>query len=187
MTFLAVSAEVPPGRPVSECKRVAVNLTVDSPDDLKALRHGVPTAADSSMTADGAEWIWDLAADLFPDSVQVVDWYHACEHLAKAPKALYPDDASAAQRWYHARCTELYKGEIHKITVRLATAGLTEHAHYFHTHKRPCSAKPALKKAILSVLAPRKVASSSSRLVSLDQVCAGVGQLLRTCRSFAAQ
>jgi hypothetical protein len=101
-----------------------------------AWRHGVPTAADSSVTADGAEWIWRLVADLFPDSVQIVDWYHACEHLAAAAKALHPDDDVAAQRWFRRRCTDLYKGEIHKITMRLDTAGLPQHAHYFHTHKR---------------------------------------------------
>ena len=41
MTFLAVSAEAPPGRPVPQCQQVPVNLTLDSPDDLQALRHGV--------------------------------------------------------------------------------------------------------------------------------------------------
>jgi hypothetical protein len=97
---------------------------------------GVPIAADSSVTADGAEWIWRLVADLFPDSVQIVDWYHACQHLAEAARSLYPDDESSAQNWYRQRCTDLYKGEIHKITMRLDTAGLTQHAHYFHTHQR---------------------------------------------------
>jgi len=41
MTFLAVSAESPPGRPVPKCQQVPVNLTLDSPDDLEAMRHGV--------------------------------------------------------------------------------------------------------------------------------------------------
>jgi hypothetical protein len=41
MTFLAVSAEAPPGRPVTQCQQVPVNLTLDSPDDLQAMRHGV--------------------------------------------------------------------------------------------------------------------------------------------------
>jgi hypothetical protein len=41
MTFLAVSAEAPPGRPVTQCQQVPVNLTLDSPDDLRAMRHGV--------------------------------------------------------------------------------------------------------------------------------------------------
>jgi len=41
MTILAVSADNPPGRPMAECKRVPVNLTMDSVDDLEALRQGV--------------------------------------------------------------------------------------------------------------------------------------------------
>ena len=41
MTVLAVSAENPPGCPVADCKRVPINLTVDSPDDLEAFREGV--------------------------------------------------------------------------------------------------------------------------------------------------
>ena len=41
MTFLAVSSDTPSGQPVTACKRVAINLTLDCPDDLGALRHGV--------------------------------------------------------------------------------------------------------------------------------------------------
>jgi hypothetical protein len=101
-----------------------------------AWRHSIPTAADSSVTADGAEWIWRLAADLFPDSVQIVDWYHACQHLAEAARALHPDDDAAAQRWFRRRCANLYKGEVHKITRSLDAADLTQQSRYFHTHRR---------------------------------------------------
>ncbi len=38
-----------------------------------AVEHNIPQAADLSVTAD---WIWNLAADYFPDSVQIVDWFH---------------------------------------------------------------------------------------------------------------
>jgi biotin operon repressor len=41
MAFLAVSADTPPGRPIAECERVAVVLTMDCPDDLEALRGGM--------------------------------------------------------------------------------------------------------------------------------------------------
>ena len=41
MTFLALSGDNPPGRSITECKRVAVILTLDSPDDLEALRNGI--------------------------------------------------------------------------------------------------------------------------------------------------
>ena len=41
MTFLAVSTDTPPGRPVAECKRLAITLTLDCVDDLEALGRGV--------------------------------------------------------------------------------------------------------------------------------------------------
>lgn len=41
MTILAVSVEAPPGRPLTECQQVPVNLTLNSPDDLEAMRHGI--------------------------------------------------------------------------------------------------------------------------------------------------
>jgi biotin operon repressor len=41
MTFLAVSGDTPPGRPIAGCKRVPINLTLDGADDLEALCHGV--------------------------------------------------------------------------------------------------------------------------------------------------
>jgi hypothetical protein len=41
MTLLAVSAGTPPGCALAECPRVAITLTLDSPDDLEALRLGV--------------------------------------------------------------------------------------------------------------------------------------------------
>jgi hypothetical protein len=41
MTFLAIGADNPPGQPVAACKRVAINLTMDCPDDLEALCHGI--------------------------------------------------------------------------------------------------------------------------------------------------
>lgn len=49
MTVLAVSAETPPGRPIAECQRVPINLTMDASDDLEALRHGVATLRRSKI------------------------------------------------------------------------------------------------------------------------------------------
>ena len=39
-----------------------------------AVKHDIPEAAESSVTADGALWIWNLTADYFPDSQQIIDW-----------------------------------------------------------------------------------------------------------------
>ena len=101
-----------------------------------AVEQDVPRAFHSSVTADGAEWIWNLAADDYPDSVQIVDWYHACEHLAQAAHALYPQNPDTARRWFHQKQDDLFKGQIHRITSPLDRADLPDHSRYFHSHKR---------------------------------------------------
>jgi hypothetical protein len=101
-----------------------------------AVAHDVPTAAESSVTADGAEWIWNLVPDYFPDSVQIVDWYHATHHLAQAAYALYSDDEQQAQGWYRQRLDDLFAGRIERITHPLDQAELATHSRYFHVHRR---------------------------------------------------
>ncbi len=101
-----------------------------------AVEQQVPRAFHSSVTADGAEWIWNLAADYFPDSVQIVDWYHACQHLWAAAEVLHAEDPKAAQRWFQRRRDDLFKGHIQTITRPLHQAGLSDLARYFQTHQR---------------------------------------------------
>ena len=101
-----------------------------------AVKREVPTAAETSVTADGAEWIWNITADYFPDSMQIIDWYHANQHLAAAAKALYPDDEKMEKQWFKKRQDDLFQGNIWKITKPLDEHGLTEHSHYFHVHQR---------------------------------------------------
>jgi hypothetical protein len=101
-----------------------------------AVAHDIPQAADSCVVADGADWIWNLTADYFPDSAQIVDWYHARHHLAQAADARCPQDPTAAQGWLKTMSTALFRGEIWKITYDLDQAGLDDHSHYFHTHQR---------------------------------------------------
>ena len=101
-----------------------------------AVEHDLPRAARSSVAADGAEWIWNLATDLFPDSTQIVDWYHATHHLALAAHALFPQDETHALDWYRHMQTPLFRGEIWKITRPLQQASLADHARYFEHHQR---------------------------------------------------
>jgi hypothetical protein len=101
-----------------------------------AVARQVPQAAEVATVADGADWIWNLVDDLFPDSVQIVDWYHASAYLAQAAEALYPTDPRAAQAWQQARRADLFLGQTHKLIEPLERAGLTTQAAYFRTHTR---------------------------------------------------
>ena len=44
------------------------------------------------VMGDGAEWIWNLAALHFPGAMQIVDLYHARQHLWELARRLYPND-----------------------------------------------------------------------------------------------
>ncbi len=73
-------------------------------------QRGAHEAEEIVFVADGAQWIWNLVEEHFPNAVQIVDWYHAAEHIWKAAHALYGDGSEAAQEWAEARLDELWTG-----------------------------------------------------------------------------
>lgn len=103
-----------------------------------AVQHDLPTARHRSVVADGALWIWDVAEAVCPDGQQVVDWYHAVEHLHKAASALYPDDHDVhqRQRWFKTYKNHLYMGHIETIISVLHQRDVPQWATYFERHKR---------------------------------------------------
>ena len=52
-----------------------------------------------AVLGDGARWIWELAAEHFGERVEIVDYYHAAQHLWDVARALRPDDPAAAAAW----------------------------------------------------------------------------------------
>lgn len=52
----------------------------------EARRRGWEQAQDTQVLGDGAVWIWNQAAVHFAKSRQLVDWYHAKQHLAEAAR-----------------------------------------------------------------------------------------------------
>jgi len=65
----------------------------------EAMRHGLGRANEVLIVADGAVWIWNLAADRFPGARQRVDFYHVSQHLWAVAHTLHPDDEAAARAW----------------------------------------------------------------------------------------
>lgn len=61
----------------------------------EALKRGYAAAKTIVFIGDGAEWIWNMVAGFFKDAVQIVDFYHACEHLFQLCHTLEPDEIRA--------------------------------------------------------------------------------------------
>jgi hypothetical protein len=56
---------------------------------------------------DGAEWIWNLASHHFPKATQIVDYWHACEHIWNLRRALYPEESARGDRFAREHCRKL--------------------------------------------------------------------------------
>jgi hypothetical protein len=61
------------------------------------------------VLGDGAPWIWNLAEMHFPGVPQLLDFYHAAEHLHRTAFTLW--SAGVADVWWHRRLDQLKNGE----------------------------------------------------------------------------
>ena len=81
----------------------------------EARRRGVDQAPEVCIIGDGAEWIWNIAGDRFPDARQIVDLYHAREHYWELGRALYWTNQKRLLGWAEERRKELDRGEIRSV------------------------------------------------------------------------
>ena len=59
------------------------------------------------VLGDGAVWIWHLAAEHFGERIEILDYYHASEHLWALAHALYGTGTAEAAGWATARLRTL--------------------------------------------------------------------------------
>lgn len=79
-------------------------------------RRRVRQADKISTPNDGADWIWDLVDKYLPARrVEILDWPHAVENLAKAGKAGWGEGTPEAQAWLEQRKTELWQGKVVQV------------------------------------------------------------------------
>ena len=66
---------------------------------VEAWKRGWNRAKKKVVMGDGAEWIWNLAQEHFPGAVQIVDLFHARQHLWDLARLLYPNDTKRRNGW----------------------------------------------------------------------------------------
>ena len=71
------------------------------------------------VIGDGAEWIWNLVAEHFPGAIQIVDFYHACQHLWEVARRLHPNNEGNQKTWMKIHQKLLEKGKIEKLVLSL--------------------------------------------------------------------
>jgi len=87
---------------------------------LEAWNRGWNRAGKKVVIGDGAEWIWNLADQHFPGAIQIVDLYHAREHLWELARRLHANDSVAQKAWMKTHQKRLLdKGKIEKLVTAL--------------------------------------------------------------------
>jgi len=110
---------------------------------LEAWKRGWSRAQKKVVLGDGAEWIWNIADLQFPGAIQIVDLYHARQHLWDLARKLHPNQEPELRRWMMIYQAMLDKGDIENLvpTLRLIDSSNAEladfirtTADYFETH-----------------------------------------------------
>jgi hypothetical protein len=97
-----------------------LNLAVIASEPIPILyvqqERGWNRAQQKVVMGDGAEWIWNLAAEHFPETTQIVDLYHARQHLWELARRLHPHEEGKQKGWMKVhQKRRLDKGKIKKL------------------------------------------------------------------------
>jgi len=118
------------GTPVRDPGSISYNAAIESaamPDTAETLsqfagrvereanRRGFDGAERQVVIGDGARWIWNIASELFPEAIQIVDLYHAKGTLWDVAKALFGAACERTERWAKERRDELDDGDVPAI------------------------------------------------------------------------
>lgn len=109
------------GRPVRDSDSTSFVGAIETAEDFgvrleaEALRRGLYEAEKVVLLGDGATWIRGLAELRFPNAQQIIDLYHAREHVADLAKLLWGADDKKITRQRIRWWTYLDEGQVEKI------------------------------------------------------------------------
>ncbi len=109
------------GFPVRDPESTSFVGAIESSDKFgwriyaEAVRRGLYSAQQVVILGDAAEWIHTIKDEHFPEAIQIVDLYHAREHVASLCKHLFGQDERAVVRHRTRWWTWLDEGKVEKI------------------------------------------------------------------------
>ena len=110
-----------------------------------AERWGVMDAGQVVVLGDGAKENWGLAALYFPGAIEILDFYHACQHLREVRLACFPSTSKAGDRWLATQCSPLKRGWWERVVAAMQALPvrsarklkiLTRECAYFTTNRQ---------------------------------------------------
>lgn len=93
--------------------------------EAEGIRRGASHVRQFTILGDGATWIWNIASSKFPGATQIVDLYHAREHLHDLARLLEFMLGDQRGDWLAARLDDLDYGDIDGICAAARAYHLT--------------------------------------------------------------
>jgi hypothetical protein len=83
----------------------------------EARRRGAEHIRQLVILGDSAMWIWKMATRILPEATQIVDLYHAREHVHDLARQLAPVLGDDQPAWTQARLADLDNGDIEDLVA----------------------------------------------------------------------
>jgi hypothetical protein len=122
----------PEGRPIRDAASTTYTGAIESAEPFgrrlyaEVFERGWDRAIKKVVLGDGAEWIWNIADQHFAGAIQIVDIWHAREHLWDLAAQLFPSDEKQRKRWATKLVRKLNRGRVENVISELRS---------FPTHK----------------------------------------------------
>lgn len=84
-----------------------------------AVRNGLEEVKEVIVLGDGAKWIWNIAEELFPDAIHILDFYHFSEHVHECANSIYVEDEVNRRRWVDDIITGFMEGKIEETLANI--------------------------------------------------------------------
>lgn len=113
------------GRPVRDGSSTTYVGAIETAEEFgrrmysEAWHRGWSRAGKRVILADGALWIWNVADREFPGAIQIVDLYHARQHLWILAGKLFPTHDHQRKRWATGLQKKLDAGKIESLVSQL--------------------------------------------------------------------
>jgi hypothetical protein len=111
----------------------------------EALRQGLARARQLLFLADGAEWPWNLKKERWSSALELLDFYHAGEHLWEMGRALHGEKQPELSQWVEPVRHQLRYGKERQALRQISRLGkgrgqsgkvIRREQNYFQNHSK---------------------------------------------------
>jgi hypothetical protein len=129
VTVWSAESRDPEGKPIRDPGSITYSAAIESAAILdtnpklsdfaarvsrEARRRGFGEATRRVVLGDGSPWIWNIASELFPDAIQILDRFHTQEHLSTVGKVIFAG-SETGKAWIQQRYEELDAGRLRSL------------------------------------------------------------------------